>query len=148
MNKDLIHKACKEVLESRLEIIKNSMLSVQESMQEEEKSSMGDKYETGRTMAQNELIRLSDQQKVILHDMSALEQINPGQSRSTAQVGSLIQTDKRNLFIGVGIGKVLVGKAEVIAISPSSPLSQLLLGKKAGDELVFNNAREQIISVS
>lgn len=132
----------------------------QESANEEGKSSAGDKYETGRAMAQLEIEKASTQLAEANKLKQALEQIsvdennssshrtrkpsptetpgnrNPGTGdRFTAIVkpGSLVTTNQGNYFIAIAAGKLIVDNKTWFAISAGSPLGEKLMGKKEGD---------------
>jgi len=50
--KEALYKACEEDTEKRINVIERNLKSIEESRNNETKSSAGDKYETGRAMLQ------------------------------------------------------------------------------------------------
>ncbi len=120
---------------------------VHESMVGEEKSTAGDKYETARAMAQNEFTRLSNQLKVVKSDLGLIQRMNVDDVYTTVQMGALVQTEKRLIYIATGLGKMEVGGETVIAISPSSPLAQVFMSHKALDTVQFQGQDEKILTV-
>ena len=68
INKEVLLTSCHEVIDQKLLLAKQTMEMAQESANEENKSSVGDKYETGRAMAQQErdkaAVQLTELQKL------------------------------------------------------------------------------------
>ena len=54
LNKKQLYDLCQAVVQQRIDTARHAMTAAQESANEEGKSSAGDKYETGRAMAQIE----------------------------------------------------------------------------------------------
>ena len=51
-----------------------------------------------------------------------------------------LKTDKGNFFIAIPLGKI----EDVMVISAASPLGKEMIGKKAGEEVVFNGMEYKI----
>ena len=128
--------------------LQDSIHAVHESMVGEEKSTAGDKYETARVMAQNEFTRLTNQLDVLKSESGHLQLMHPKETCHSVQVGALVQTKTRSLYIATGLGKIEVKGEIVIAISPSSPLAQAFMTKKKGDVVEFQGNKEEITSIS
>ena len=142
MQKDMpIKKLLYEQLKAKLEHKKQTALvAIQaaiESRDNETKSSVGDKYETGRAMMQMEQARNEAQLTKIIGLKNELQQINIEQQSDQIILGSLVFTNRGNYFIAVGLGKYTIQEEIFYAISTASPIGQLLLGKKVGDALQF-----------
>ena len=60
-----------------------------------------------------------------------------------AKLGSLIITNKANYFLAISAGEIRIDNKAYYAISPSSPIGQLLLGRQLGDTINF--AKEMLI---
>lgn len=139
--------ACKVVLEQKLQDILHSLAEIQESANAETKSSAGDKHETARAMAQNEIELASVQLENTRQMLRDLERIDPAKSKPIIGSGSLIKTDTAVYFIGVAIGKLNSSGSLVFAISPQSPIAKEMLGKRAGDHFQFNGKKIAILAV-
>lgn len=135
------------LLQSRIDECKAVILLLRESRDKESKSSAGDKYETGRAMAQIELDKLQQQLQNHLSLQAELLKIQPEIRTEKAGFGSLLNTSAGNYFISVGIGKIEVQEEVVYAISLASPIGQALKGTQHGDEIIFNGSSIQILSV-
>ena len=116
-----------------------------ESILEDEKSSAGDKYETGReTMTQdlNTIEGRIKQGKADLDELYRLQTIK--ESPASVQEGALIKLGADWFLIAVSIGAVKVGDAKVFLMSRNSPLGELLIGKKKHDQVNFRGKQHKI----
>ncbi len=126
------------LLEDRIEENKKSIAAARESRDSDTKSSAGDKYETGREMAQQEVNKLEAQllkSQAMLRD---LEQIDPNAKLEQIGFGSVVFSNQGNYFLSVALGKINLDESTFFCLSLASPIGQVLAGKKAGDTLVFN----------
>jgi hypothetical protein len=146
--KELLYDHCLNYAESRLNAIKDAMLSARESANDDSKSSAGDKHETGRSMAQLEQEKLSAQLQEAEKLLNSIKQIERGKISSTISSGALVQTDKGNYFISISAGKFVINSEEYIAVSPASPFGALLLQQNGKTAFNFNNASYRIKKVS
>lgn len=138
MNKQLLLDHLKALLDEKLSIAWNAMQAAQASANEESKSSAGDKYETGRAMAQNERDRYAQQYEVLRQERLQLERKELTQTCQKGELGALIETDEATFFIAISLGTVETESGKVFVISPASPIGGQLLGKKTGDSFLFN----------
>jgi hypothetical protein len=54
------------------------------------------------------------------------------------QLGSLAITNKGQFYISVGLGKVVFEGVQYFVVSPTAPVAAALLGKRVGEQAVFN----------
>jgi len=144
MIKAQIVAACEEILAQRLKRIEDAMRLSREAAEGETKSSAGDKYETTRAMMHAEMEKLAAQRDEVVKMKAALYNVTQARSANEVGLGSLVKTDVALYFIAIGIGRVTIGKGEVMVLSPASPLGRLLLGKKVAEHITFNG-KSQII---
>src|SRR6478609_11532726 len=71
-----LFNACVEYVNLRIDTSKQAMADAQESANAEEKSSAGDKYETGRAMMQIERDKAAQQLHEAIKRQQGLDQIN------------------------------------------------------------------------
>ncbi|MEL6974666.1 MAG: 3-oxoacyl-ACP synthase [Bacteroidota bacterium] len=120
---------------------------LRESLDSEQKSSAGDKHETGRAMVQLEQEKLGKQ----LHEISQLKQvltrIDAEQSHQTVALGSLVRTQENIFFISISTQPYSNGGQKVLCISPASPLGRVLLGKTTGEVVPFLEKQHQILEI-
>jgi transcription elongation GreA/GreB family factor len=145
--KEALFQACKTHIENRMQTVQDRLASIEESRNEETKSSAGDKYETGRAMMQMEEDKAQKQLSEILLIQKALSEINCEQSSEYVRPGSLVITDRGRFYMAVGVGKVKYDNEPYFCISPNSPIGGLLVGKKEGDRITFNGLTRKIEAV-
>jgi len=146
--KEQLWLQCKQIVEQRLATAQQAMDAAQESANQEEKSSAGDKYETGRAMAQLERDKAAMQVEENKKMLTVLNQISYNTSTDRVTLGSVVVTDHNKFYLSISAGKLEIGGESYVAISTQSPIGQLLLNKCAGEFLSFNNQKQTIISVS
>lgn len=139
---------CRAHVQQRIETARQAMEAAQESANSESKSSAGDKYETGRAMAQLERDRYAQQLDGALTLEQELARINSEKEYSTVQPGSLVTTNRGTFFISISAGKLRVDNKDIFAVSPASPVGVALAGRRAGEEVTFNKMVYTIISVA
>lgn len=124
-----------------------AMKAAQESANGESKSSAGDKYETGRAMAQNDRNLYASQwsQWNNLHQSLARFQQIP--SDIDVVPGSLVETTLGWFWVSVSIGRLQVGEIPVTILSAASPLGQVLVGKKIGEIFPFQGKEGMVLGV-
>jgi len=107
------------------------------------KSSMGDKYETGREMLQQEINNLQRQLNETLNQQVLLQKITSEPSLKV-QNGALVKTDRGVFYVSVSVGEIILEKQKIMTVSAESPLIKAMLGKKAGETFVINNIQQTI----
>lgn len=142
--KQQLYEYCLDILQQRIRVSQSLMNAAQAAANEEEKSSVGDKYETARSM--NQLDREMHGKQLLLHqkELERLKQVNWKQHSSTIQSGSLVVCSGLLIFIAAGIGTIMWEQQQVIILSPSAPLAAELTGKKAGDSVQVKHQSYQI----
>jgi transcription elongation GreA/GreB family factor len=147
LSKKNIHSLCLKSLEEKIVEVKNQITDLNQSFADEGKSSAGDKHETARAMAQLEVEKLHQQLHQFETQINVLKKINPDFHSETIPIavgtGSLIKTDKGNFYIAVPLGKV----DDSMVISAASPLGKEMIGKKNGDEVIFNKMKYKIENI-
>jgi len=136
--KESLLATCLQKLDVEQAALKNNLASVEESRNNETKSSVGDKYETGRAMMQLEHQKLTSQLQRLKAQIGELKVINlTFQSTKVAQ-GSLVETDRGIYFICTALGKIYLKDVIYFCISLQSPIGKLLQHKEIGDKIIFN----------
>jgi len=147
MTKQQIILACHQLINKRLDDIREALDASREAANSESKSSAGDKYETTRAMMHLEQDKLNQQLAETLRLKEVLFLAENALSTQKAGLGSLIQTKSETYFIGAGLGKIIVAGQVVFAVSPASPVGQLLMGKMANDNVNLPNKTIVIESI-
>src|SRR4051812_36116924 len=106
--KTRLYAKCVEYINQRIENAESAMKAAQESANEETKSSAGDKYETGRAMAQLE----RDKNAAQLGEAQKLKQIistiNPESVSKYAEPGALVHTSSGEFYLAISLGKIVM----------------------------------------
>lgn len=136
--KAILYMQCMEYVMQRIETAKQALSHAQESANAEEKSSAGDKYETGRAMAHLEREKALEQLNEAIKLKSALEKVSQNNSSDRVGLGSIVFTGTHNFYLAISAGKLTTEGIEFVALAPASPLGAILLGCQKGDQFIFN----------
>lgn len=139
-----LHTVCLAMLQQSIDTLERAMADAQAAANEETKSSVGDKYETGRAMMQAEKDKYARQLATTLASLRLLETINPQEGHQRVEAGSLVRTNEGLYYFSAPLGKVALDGEMFFALSLASPLGQALLGKQAGEEVLFQ-ARKVVV---
>ncbi len=145
--KRALFAACRQRIDERIQRIEARLQVVEESRNAETKSSVGDKYETGRAMMQME----EEKSKAQLFEANAvkqaLSQIDPDKSCEKAEPGSLVSTNNGTYYLAIGLGKLPLEGVTYYCVSMNSPIGQALRGKVVGEEFSFQQRRIRVEAI-
>ncbi|MGK0412336.1 MAG: transcription elongation GreA/GreB family factor [Polaribacter sp.] len=145
--KEALFRHCELFVNKRAETVQEIISSNQKALQSETKSSAGDKHETGRAMLQLEMEKASQQLEGIAIMNQILSKIAVANSGEVGHLGSIIITDKADYFLSISAGQLAVEEKNYFAVSVSSPIGKLLLGKRKNEVVVFNGNQIKIIQI-
>jgi len=147
--KTQLYDYCSNYVQERIDSYQKAMKDAQDSANSEEKSSAGDKYETGRAMMQIERDKNAKQLEETIKLKKALSVFSPLQNNTdTISLGSLVYTDKGIFYIAISAGKITLAGETFFAIAPTSPLGLIFIQQKTGTTVVFNNIPYIIKSIA
>lgn len=138
---------CVNYVDQRIAAARQEIDYAQASANAEEKSSAGDKYETGRAMAHLERDKAAQQLQEAIKLKASLAQVNSSASKEVIELGSVVTTTQGNFYLAISAGKLQVNDLQFFALSTASPLGQKLLSKKVGDEFIFNKKPFGILEI-
>lgn len=138
---------CKLALEKRYQAVNKILADIKVSLESETKSSAGDKHETGRAMLQLEREKAGNQLAAINREKQILSKIKSDEVSQNISLGSLVVTSQANYFLAISCGEIKYENQAYYAISAAAPIARLLLGKKAGDQVLFQKNTITIQSV-
>lgn len=146
MNKEQVYHELLRRLEARGAELQATWQSLQESNQQEGKSSAGDKHETGTAMVHLEMEQWSRQREEHDRQMQELSRSAPGLMDTTIQVvpGSLVKATNGWYYVTTGFGKIEINGITIWAISAASPVGQALLKKRLGEAFAWGKVSGQI----
>lgn len=145
--KEKVYRHCVDIVKQRIQTCKESLNRLQESLASETKSTAGDKHETGRAMIQLEREQIGVQLAVNEVDLATLQSIQLNRQTELVQIGSLVKTSKHNYFMAVSGGKITLENQVYYLISLSSPIGQVLKGKKRNDTVHFRKEEMKILTI-
>lgn len=148
MIKEQIFNKIFYLLDERIELARQAIKLAKEARDNETKSSVGDKYETSRTLMQTEVEKNRVQLNKIELLKNELSKIDLHKKFNQAEFGSLIKTTQNNYFISAAMGKIEVENEVYYCISMASPIGKLLHKKKAGDSFIFQGKEIEISKIS
>jgi hypothetical protein len=136
--KEALFSQCEAFVNKRLKTVEALLSSNQKALQSETKSSAGDKHETGRAMLQLEMEKTGQQLAGITQMQVVLSKIDVLKTSKNACLGSVIITAKVSYFLSISAGQLAVADKSYFAISVSSPIGKLLLGKQEKEMISFH----------
>ena len=145
--KTQLYEACKSWITKRRQKVETVIADIEESLVDETKSSAGDKHETGRAMLQIDREQAGEQLKEIDKIAAILDKVDIQVKSDYVRLGSVVHTTNARYFIAVSAGEIKIDGRSFYAMALSSPLGQLMLGKKKGDVVRFRESEIQITSL-
>ncbi len=142
MEKTKLLSTVAEILSGKIANLKN-LIDETRSSNNDTKSSMGDKYETGREMLQQEINNLQLQLNGFLKQETSLKNIKTEFSEKIEK-GSLVETEKGKFFIAISLGEINFETQKIFVISPESPLAKAMWGKAENDTFLLNSSSQKI----
>lgn len=150
MNKTELIKLISQKLSEKIQNFEKLIAETRAS-NNDTKSSMGDKYETGREMLQQEINNLQVQLNEVLKQQDFLktsfDKLRMTKKFDKAEKGAIVKTEKGLFFISVSLGEINFDNQKIICISPESPLAKAMNGKLKGDVFSLNNMSQKIVDI-
>ena len=145
--KNQLKEKALEILHKRIDHAFTAMNEAQNSANEEGKSSVGDKYETGRAMAQNDRDIYARQLESGQKELSFVMSVDVNLFCRKVDLGAFVETDSEKYFFLTGLGMVELVNEKVFFLSITSPIGKLFQGKQAGEKFIFNSKEISIKEV-
>lgn len=134
------------LMAEKKEDLNAQLLALQEASNADTKSSMGDKYETGRESINQSRDLLEKQMVLLDRDEKIIAQTSVDPT-ATVSSGALVKVQLGWLWVAVSVGKVMHEGQEVQVVSADSPLVAALKGKRVGDKVAFRGRSTEILEV-
>jgi hypothetical protein len=107
---------CVNYVEQRIAAAQLEIDYAQASANAEEKSSAGDKYETGRAMAHLERDKAAQQLQEAIKLKASLAKVNQSVRKEIVELGSVITTTHGNFYLAISAGKLQVNDFSVLCV--------------------------------
>ena len=143
----MIYKSTLEALNNKINDLRLILQESYPSMFDDSKSSAGDKHETALAMAQLEQEKLTKQLNILLLQEASMKVIDPSLKHQKITIGSLVETDKGWYYFSISLGQLICQNNAFFALSLEAPLGQIMRGKVAGEQVIFNGMITEIIGV-
>ncbi len=134
-------------LNEKIQILEEERNLINKEKNEITKSSAGDKFETSRSTMQIEYDKLNHQIIQLKDQLNKIGLIESNKTFSKIRYGALVITNSSYYLVSIGLGKYSIDNKSVFVISLTSPIGQILVDKKRGDHIIFNNKKEEIIDI-
>ena len=138
---------CKSTVRRKIELISFSMDEISGSMENETKSSLGDKHETSRARMQSEQEKLGWQMDELKGQYELLYKVDAEKSVETVSNQNLVYTTKGIFFIIIPLGKIEFEEKTIYVISPASPLGKSLVGLKINEKVKVNEFEYEVVEI-
>ena len=138
---------CQQQIQEKIERARQGMQQAQEASNQDTKSSAGDKYETGRAMAQLEKDKYARQLAELMKSSRVLSEVEFVPAEDKARIGSLVETSMGSFYLAVSLGKAEISSKSFFLVSGASPIGRQLIGKSCGDTFVFNGRSVAVTAV-
>jgi hypothetical protein len=139
--KQKIHQHYLQLVQDRIDVFKDMIAALTEDSKNDAKGSAGDKHETALSMMHIEQEKLNHKLREVLAQKSVLDKIDSTTISTTIIVGSLVKANGIYLYLSVALPKISVTGINVIALSPQSPLGNMLMGNSAGFSFEINGTK-------
>ena len=148
MLKEDLLRQCVLFVNEKSAIVEQQMTEARKALDQESKSSAGDKHETGRAMLHLEMEKASQQLEVVNQMRATLNRIDIRTESKKIKLGSLINTDQGIYFLAISAGQLSVDGRKFYAISAASPIGRQLLGKEKDQSLQLGEKLFKINSIA
>jgi len=137
----------KQFVQDKIDVFQDMILALTEDSKNDAKGSAGDKHETALSMMHLEQEKLNYKLAEILQQKAVLDRIDATTNHQVVTIGSLVQTNHLQVFISTALPKIMFDNQPIFAISPESPLGNLLIGRKVGSEFEINGKNYTLLEI-
>lgn len=133
------------MLEGKIANLAGDLEALHESMAGDTKSSMGDKYETSREMAQQEISRIRQVLDQTKRQLAAVD--SSASQNGIAARGSIVVTTSYIFYIGSAFGPADLSCGKIFGLGTDAPVARSLTGLMAGKSFYLNGKNEAVKSI-
>ena len=146
--KQRLYQHCVELIKEKIQNLEKELRALTDSAASDTKSSMGDKYETGREMINLEKGKIGEQLRNAQAMMLSLNSIDADSELMKVELGALVKTNIATYFLSAPLGQVKLDKEVIFCISMGSPIGQQMLGKSKGDTFQMAGRSQEILEIN
>lgn len=143
MTRTAIFTAITSYISDKIQLLQQDITDLLNDLAGDTKSSAGDKFETSREMSQQEISKLTQQVNEQKKWLNLATNYSNSEGSGKIVAGSIVTLTTGKFLIGLPLGKIpsLNG---IHCIGNTAPLAQLLLNKKVGESIQF---QQQTITI-
>lgn len=142
MDKSEILNLVKNKIQQKIQTF-TSLIEETRASSNDTKSSMGDKYETGREMLQQEINNLQRHLNETLLQQNKISKIS-AEPCAKVQNGALVKTNKGLFYVSVSVGEIVLDGKKIMTVSEESPLVKAMFGMKVDEQFSINTIQQVI----
>ncbi|WP_407405973.1 hypothetical protein [Chryseobacterium sp.] len=142
MDKSEILNLVKNKIQQKIQTF-TSLIEETRASSNDTKSSMGDKYETGREMLQQEINNLQRHLNETLLQQNKISKIS-AEPCTKVQNGALVKTNKGLFYVSVSVGEIVLDGKKIMTVSEESPLVKAMFGMKVDEQFSINTIQQVI----
>lgn len=135
--KKIVLDALALAIATKLNDFNKQLQNIMQSRNEDTKSSAGDKYETGRAMAQIEMEKLQTQLQILQNHAKSFKKFDALKNCEEVANGAVFEASNGKFVMGIPFGKLMVGEALYHCISADSPFGKACMRKKVAESFSF-----------
>ncbi|PYF68965.1 3-oxoacyl-ACP synthase [Pedobacter nutrimenti] len=139
-----LYDYCLDFIKQRISTAETALMQAQEASNDDTKSSAGDKFETTREMMQQDISRNKSLLQDAQQNLQLLQSVKDVAVSETIKNGNVVFTTQGVFYLGISAGQLNLNGNIYFAISAASPVGQLMIGKKTGDQFSFNQKAYRI----
>lgn len=141
-NKELKEKLLNKCIEQQSEVIRQLNQEINDAQKmANDYGQPKDRYDAFRTKLMHQIqlyARQMDKANIVL---TTLQKIPLNKELEKVEFGAVVITNKQNIFVAAGLGKIELDGEIFYAVSPQVPVFNALKGKREGDEAIFNGIK-------
>lgn len=140
----------KNVLQAAKERQKEVVNDLQEAIDRRKESvedddiDMHDYWESTREEVLEYADKLAHHLNIARSELDFLNRLRIEKEHEQVTIGSVVETDKMNFYISIGIEEFEVEDKKLFGISSRAPIYQAMIGKRKGDRFEFRGQQYEI----
>ncbi len=144
MTRPAIFNAITSHISDKIQLLQHDISDLLSDLAGDTKSSAGDKFETSREMSQQEISKLTQQVNEQKKWLTLAASYSNVETSDKIVAGSIVTVSTGQFLIGLPLGKIPTLNG-IHCIGNTAPLSQMLLNKRVGESITF---QQQVITIA
>jgi len=133
-------------IQNNIDELDAQLKELHEASNADTKSSMGDKYETGRETINQSRDLLEKQRSLLTQKTAIVDQI-PVKATKTVISGALFEIHLGWIWVAASVGEITCQSKQVQVVSIDSPIIMALKGKCLRESVIFRGKKTEILNI-